>query len=323
MANFESPTLTRAGRKVLAQGQIGLPIRFTRVAVGDGELTPGTVIDEMPDLINIIMNLPINGNTIIGDGTTQIDCVLSNSGMSAMLELRELGLFALDNDEGAEVLYAYTNAGDFPDYIPAGNGSNAVELLLSIVTVIKQAEHIVVEITDGYGFITPSQLETRMDGLFGPYRPPAGLWTFDDTAPLKLRPAALPIITEKSLIGYDPASGDFFAVPMASVYIIRGFDSVIAGGVEFGEAGTPLGPIMAHGRFEPGALESASVGDVTMGADSEGPITALLVGATSVDGPIEGVEVGDATISMSHWSPEPVTVCDEFESAAAGNALIN
>jgi hypothetical protein len=225
VANFEALTLTRAGRKVLAQGQTGLPIHFTRVTVGDGEMTPGTVIEDMTGLVHPLNDLPINGNTIIGDGTTQIDCVLSNHDLVVMLELREVGLFAVDNDNGNEILYAYTNAGDLPDYIPAGNGPNAVELLLSIVTVIRQAENIIVNITAGYGFVTPAQLETRLADLYGPHDNPVGLWTWNDAEPLKLRPTRI-VANEPVVLVYNPLINDFIHLPLnlfvRSVVRLRG-----------------------------------------------------------------------------------------------------
>jgi hypothetical protein len=216
MPNFEPVALTRLGRKVLAQGQTGLPIRFTRVTVGDGRLPPGAVTDNMTGMVHAVKNLPINGNTIIGDGTTQLDCLLSNRDLAVMLELREIGLFARDNDNGNEILYAYTNAGDLPDYIPAGGGPHAVELLLSIVTVIRQAANIVVNITEGYGFVTPAQLETRILDLYRPHGKPVGLWTWNDADAKKLRPTPI-AANEPVLIGWNPAVKDFFFFPLSRV----------------------------------------------------------------------------------------------------------
>ena len=236
--NFEAFTLTRAGRKVLAQGQTGLPIRFTRVMAGDGEVPPGTVIEEMTELVHPLKDLPINGNTIIGDGTTQLDCVLSNKGLPAMMELREIGVFARDNDGGAEVLYSYMTAWDLPDHIPAGNGPNVVELLVSIVTVIMQAENIVVDIAEGYGFVTSSQLETRFLDLFGPHTSPVGLWTYDETAPKKLRPT--PIFAQQSvLIGWNPDAKDFFFFPADN--LLRRSDRLSGGTLAMATADYPDG----------------------------------------------------------------------------------
>lgn len=227
MANLGAPVLTRLGRKVLAQAQTGLPLHFTRVTVGDGEMPGGIEIEDMTELVGPIRNLPINRNEIIGDGTTKMDCILSNQDLTVGFDFRELGIFAKDNDTGLDILYAYTNAGDLPDYIPAGNGPHAVNLVLGLVTVVKQAANIVVEISQGYGFVTEEQMETFVLDLFRPYKAPTGFWVLDDTEPEKLRPAtkrqvltalfAETATNESVLIGYDPVTDDIFGFPFSRI----------------------------------------------------------------------------------------------------------
>jgi hypothetical protein len=189
MANFKAMTLTKAGRNVLAAGQTGAPIMFVRVKAGDGILPPDASIADMTDVINWITDLPINSNTVTGDGMTEIECILSNQNLETGYWFREIGLFALDA-EGNEVLYAYSNAGDEPDYIPAGGGAHAVNIVFTLITVVDQAENVTAVISENLGFVTFPRLAEELDKLFAPYVTANGFWTFS-AQEKKLRPASV------------------------------------------------------------------------------------------------------------------------------------
>jgi hypothetical protein len=204
MANFGPLFLTKAGRRVLAQAQTGLPLKFTKAVSGDGVLPSGTQVENLTNVIHFAANLPLNSNEIIGDGTTQIDAIVSNKNLSVGYFFREVGLFAKDNETGQEVLYAYANAGDLPDFIPAANGPHAVNLVLGIITVIDQATNIQISIAEGYGFV---RLQAIIDAAKG----------------------------VRSLIGYDPSAKLIFGVPLSDMLFnffdrIRVGATVISGG---------------------------------------------------------------------------------------------
>ncbi|MDR3280928.1 MAG: phage tail protein [Synergistaceae bacterium] len=227
MGNLSAPVITRAGRRVLAQAQTGLPLHFTRVAVGDGELPDGANIDDIEALSHYVMDLPINSNTIIGDGTTKLEAVLRNIYLAELFEFREIAIFANDNDSGADILYAYSNSGDSPAaYIPAGNGPNAINLRIGLITVIKQAANVIVDVTDGWGYVTHEEWDEFALNLYGPYvKPPAALWTADDSSPNTLRRMPFGDIVElmfahtapdgeSVLLGYNPVMKSLFGYPM-------------------------------------------------------------------------------------------------------------
>jgi hypothetical protein len=225
MANFGALTLTRAGRNVLAKAQTGAPLQFVRVAVGDGELPADIIVENMQGLINPVKDLPINGNTVIGDGTTKIDAVLSNHNQLFGFDLREIGLFARNSAEEDAVLYAYANAGDLPTFIPAGNGPNQVNIIIGLTTVIKQAQNIIVNIDENWGFVTEEQLENRFLNLYGEYISPAThIWSSDGISP-QLRPMPVSELAsellggiggdESVLYGWDPVSREAFGFPLS------------------------------------------------------------------------------------------------------------
>jgi hypothetical protein len=189
MADLSALAITRAGRRVLAQAQTGAALHFTRVAVGDGILPEGTVVDDMTAMMSHVMDLPINGNKIIGDGTTKLEAILRNSSLETLFEFREVAIFAKDNDLNTEILYAYSNSGDAPAaYIPAGGGPNAVNLKIGLITVIKQAKNVIVDVSEDWGFVSHEEWSEFIIDLYGEYaEPPAFLWTADGSKPKTLR----------------------------------------------------------------------------------------------------------------------------------------
>ena len=82
-------------------------------------------------------------------------------------------MFAEDPDDG-EILYAYHNAGDKPDYIPAEGSPIVVDWILSLATVVKRASSIEVTLDHGMAFVTHPELDERLKGLFPPV-PSAGV----------------------------------------------------------------------------------------------------------------------------------------------------
>jgi hypothetical protein len=165
MPNLNALTITKAGRQVLAQAQTEQTLHFTRVAAGDGIMPEETVIDDMTAMISHVMDLPINSNKIIGDGTTKLEAVLRNRDLETLFEFREVAIFAWDHDLEEEILYAYSNSGDAPAaYIPAGNGPNAVNLRIGLITIIKQAANVVVNISEDLGFLSLEEWHEFLNG---------------------------------------------------------------------------------------------------------------------------------------------------------------
>ena len=233
MANLSSLTITRAGRKVLAQAQTGQALHFTRVAAGDGILPEGAAIDDMTAMMHFVMDLPINSNKIIGDGTTKLEVILRNRDLETLLEFREVAIFAKDCDYDTEILYAYSNSGDAPAaYIPAGNGPNAVNLKIGLITVIKQAENVNVNVSEDWGFVSHEEWNDFLIDLYDDYvEPPAFLWTADSSKPKTLRGmpfAKLPSLlfdgtapgNESVLVGYDPIARTLFGYPISMLIVV-------------------------------------------------------------------------------------------------------
>lgn len=163
MSVTRSTRLTYAGLNLLAKGQTGTEIHFTRVIMGDGRLTEGQDIRQLTGLVNPLLTLPIKTVSITGVGTTVMEAELKNTHLAAGFFAREVGIFAKEGTEGDEILYAYRNTADDSEYIPAGGGSEVWNLLYDIVTVVDQAENITANIDGSVAYVTKLDYNEHVD----------------------------------------------------------------------------------------------------------------------------------------------------------------
>ena len=147
MAQFPLLKLTRTGQEMTGMSQGGGKLTFVRVEVGDGELKEGDSIETLTALKHGIMQLPLQGYQSDGNGKARLRFIVDNSALTAGFINREIGVFA-KIENGAEQLYAYTNAGNYADWIPSKEtpiDSDIVDLHI----VIGNAPNVVIETSNG------------------------------------------------------------------------------------------------------------------------------------------------------------------------------
>ncbi len=159
MAQFNETVLTEKGLSLLTKAQMGAPLKFTRVAIGDGNLFSGD-LKKLTSLINETDSLPILELKKVKEGQTVIQAMITNEKMSVGSYIREIGLFALDPDEG-EILYSISNAGEKADYLPPLDGG-LNEIMIRIHTVIGQAANVTIEVTQNV-FVTIEQFKEHIN----------------------------------------------------------------------------------------------------------------------------------------------------------------
>lgn len=90
---------------------------FTKVIVGDGDVPSDTSIGDLTAVVSPKMTLEITNKENLGNGHFTIRATLGNEELESGFYAKEIGVYAkLDGD--VEVLYAYTNGGNYVDYIP-------------------------------------------------------------------------------------------------------------------------------------------------------------------------------------------------------------
>ncbi|MFD0710647.1 phage tail protein [Paenibacillus sp. GCM10027626] len=148
--------ITNKGRALQAKAQIGTPLQYTRVAVGDGNLGSQSIAD-LTGLISPKKTLEITDLKTRPGGRAVVSTKLTNQGISTGFYLREMGLFAKDPDEG-EILYCYANAGAGAEYIPPTGGPDVVEQIYNINTIVGNATNVSAIIDESLVFATKEDL---------------------------------------------------------------------------------------------------------------------------------------------------------------------
>ena len=156
MANFSGLILTDAGRNILSQALTGEAITFTRVALGAGDVPQNP--EALVALVDEKRNAPIQSFSVVGDGTSRIRAIVTNVGLAAGFFAREVGIFATNPDTGLETLYAYANAGNQADYLPAEGGATIVEQLFDLFTVVDSATNVTAIIDSSIIYATKDEL---------------------------------------------------------------------------------------------------------------------------------------------------------------------
>ena len=156
MAQFPILRLTRAGQDLAGMSQGGGKLIFVRAELGDGQLGEGESVEMLHALKHRVMQLPLQGYLNEGNGKACLRFVVDNSSLTAGFFNREIGIVA-KMEGGDEQLYAYTNAGNYADYIPSKDTPIDSEII-DLHILIGNASHVVLETQNG-AYATKIELE--------------------------------------------------------------------------------------------------------------------------------------------------------------------
>ena len=142
MSNYPKLTITHGGHDMIAEAEADQkPLIFTRVKLGDGQLAPGQNIETLPDIIDGKMTLPLNSGQKLSTGGAKLRFVVDNSALETGFFAREIAVYAKVGESGTERLYAYTNGGNYVDYIP--DKSNPIDAqIIDVYLVTGNAENV-------------------------------------------------------------------------------------------------------------------------------------------------------------------------------------
>ena len=160
MAKYPSISQTKNGRILIAKsnatGKALVPIK---VVTGDGQLTNQN-IETMENIINPLLELPFaSPGRFVKEGQFQLDFALSNEHLEHGFYAREIGVFAkLDGeDDSTAVMIAYTNGGNFVDYIPAKD-TPINSKVFEVTIAVDNAANVVAQRSDA-AYITAGEME--------------------------------------------------------------------------------------------------------------------------------------------------------------------
>lgn len=160
MAKYPSISQTKNGRILIAKsnatGKALVPIK---VVTGDGQLTDQN-IETMENVINPLLELPFaSPGRFVKEGQFQLDFALSNEHLEHGFYAREIGVFAklAGEDDSTAVMIAYTNGGNFVDYIPAKD-TPINSKVFEVTIAVDNAANVVVQRSDA-AYITAGEME--------------------------------------------------------------------------------------------------------------------------------------------------------------------
>ena len=147
MANYPKILMTTQGLSLISEANAtGQALTFSKVLLGDGNLE-GDSIQSLTQLKGPKLELAVTGGTNLGPGQFQIRAVCSNASLDAGFFAREVGVYAKVGATGVEKLIAYTNGGNFVDYIP--DKSVPIDSqIFKIDIVVGDTENVTVQVKD-------------------------------------------------------------------------------------------------------------------------------------------------------------------------------
>lgn len=157
MANYPKILMTTRGLSLISEANAtNQALIFTKIMLGDGDIG-GDSIRNLTALKNPKMELTLSGGTNLGNGQFQIRASCSNAGLNTGFFAREVGVYAKVDTSGNEKLIAYTNGGNFVDYIP--DKSTPIDSqIFKIDIVVGDVENLTVQVKDET-FLTQAELD--------------------------------------------------------------------------------------------------------------------------------------------------------------------
>lgn len=146
MAKYPAVITTMAGTNTIAEANASKQaLIFTKIVIGAGDMPES--IPSATALTDKRLELAITKSVKTGDAQFMVQGLLSNKNLEAGFYAREIGLMAKAGENGQEVLFSYTNGGNYVDYIPDKN-TPMDSYTFTITTVVGNAEKVQAIISD-------------------------------------------------------------------------------------------------------------------------------------------------------------------------------
>lgn len=158
--------LTNAGLNVLLRALAGDRIIFTRAQIGNGEAqAPATA----ETLSNPLMDLPIQAIEVSATNAT-LQTKFNNNTVEAGFRHTETGIWVQNqDDETAEVLYAYgTQPEATADYISA-SGDSILETQMDFLVFVGESQNISAIISESLVYASAADLKDHVDNKDNPH----------------------------------------------------------------------------------------------------------------------------------------------------------
>nr|DAZ81700.1 MAG TPA: Peptidase [Caudoviricetes sp.] len=135
MAKFNNIILTNKGLNLIVETEAGKTLIFTKAELGDGDLLVTDNVQTFTDIKSVKLTLPFDKVSLDKNGQCTVRFTVDNTTLDAGFFAKEVGIFAKAGTDGKEYLYAYSNAGNFCDYVPDKSTPTSKEIFkITLVT---------------------------------------------------------------------------------------------------------------------------------------------------------------------------------------------
>ena len=167
MALFTAQIKTLKGEALAAKALGGQSMEFTRIGMGDGQLS-GQSPAELEGLIGEKVSLPVAESYREDNSTWTVGAPFDNKDLSIGFYWREVGVYALDPDEG-EILFSYASAQDAPDYIPPLTGGRW-EKRIYVSEKVSSSANVTVDASKSVLYAPKEDLEKHVSDRTNPHK---------------------------------------------------------------------------------------------------------------------------------------------------------
>lgn len=160
MAGFNDIKITKQGAILAAKTIVGKVINFSHIEVGEGTYTGD--IKAKAALTTKVMQCDVIEVKQKSDTEAVVTFLLKNTDAPKAFYFREIGLFAIDPDTKAKVLFAYSNAGDKAEYIN-NSISEKIEKYIDIIVTVDNASNVNITVDDSEIHVTEKELREAIE----------------------------------------------------------------------------------------------------------------------------------------------------------------
>lgn len=142
MAKFDGVRMTQAGEALFTRCMAeGLPLKITRIAIGDGVLMDGQDWYELDGMINEKYGETNMDKRVVSNGVVQLEIIIEPNKITEGFFIRELGVI-VENPDGGEILYAYENVGEYADYMPVTRLATYMRRIVRLMVTVANADKV-------------------------------------------------------------------------------------------------------------------------------------------------------------------------------------
>ena len=155
MASFGQLRLTKLGAQAQLNAQNGgTPMKFTKIGLGSGVFT-----GDAADLTALVKEEVLVGisKAYVENGAYIVEGSYANDNQDHSFTWREIGLY-FEDENGSNVLYCYSNAGNRYDDIPATADDRYVKNV-RIATAFTDADHVTIQVNPGGTYVEVEAFE--------------------------------------------------------------------------------------------------------------------------------------------------------------------